>query len=92
MSPEFSSGGGNEFRAFDSRPVSCHMQPSVVSLYWRRDMLRANNASSPVRKQKVLFSLLANPNQKAVRTTSSLARSRIMTIRTPNMSGVTKDQ
>src|SRR5215475_12165696 len=41
--PEFSSKR-HRFRAFDSRPVSCHMQPSVVSLQRRRDMLRTNNA------------------------------------------------
>ena len=46
ISPEFSSDSGNRFRAFDSRPVSCHMQPSVVSLLRRRDMLRTNNANS----------------------------------------------
>jgi len=32
ISPKFSSDNGNKFRAFDSRPVSCHKQPSVVSL------------------------------------------------------------
>ena len=46
ISPKFSSDGGNRFRAFDSRPVSCHMQPSVVSLQRRRDMLRTNNDHS----------------------------------------------
>jgi hypothetical protein len=47
ISPQFSSDSGNRFRAFDSRPVSCSMQPSVVSLQRRRDMLRTNNANSP---------------------------------------------
>src|SRR5262249_12057841 len=46
ISSEFPSDGGNRFRAFDSRRVSCHMQPSVVSLQRRRDMLRTNNAYS----------------------------------------------
>src|SRR5262249_3634124 len=47
ISPEFSSDSGNRFRAFDSRPVSCHMQPSVVSLLRRRDMLCTNDVYSP---------------------------------------------
>ena len=32
ISTSLSSGGGNVIRAFDSRPVSCRVQPSVVSL------------------------------------------------------------
>ena len=35
ISPEFSSDSGNRFRVPDSRPVSCHKQPSVVSLLLR---------------------------------------------------------
>src|SRR5262245_6627394 len=31
ISTSLSSGGGTGFRAFDNRPVSCRVQPSVVS-------------------------------------------------------------
>src|SRR5262249_34732819 len=47
ISPEFSSDSGSRFRAFDSRPVSCHVQPSVVSLQRRRDMLCSNDVYTP---------------------------------------------
>src|SRR5215472_163576 len=87
--PRVFSYSGNRFRAFDSRPVSCQCSQALSRSKGDEICFVPTTFTPRPWKLRVPFSLAANPEQRAIGTTTNLARGGTITTQTLNMFGAT---